>query len=525
MSTRQSVVAAAQSLSTGFQTLQTQLSQSRQDVNTQIGAEVTTINSYAQQLATVNGSIQTAEASGNGQPANDLLDQRDQLVASLSKETQVSVVTQGNQYNVFIGNGQPLVLGTTANPLQTVTSPSNSANLEVAYNVNGVTVPIGESSLPGGTLGGLFAFRSTSLDSVQNAIGQVAVGIASTVNAQNELGQNLNGQMGTALFNVGAPVVDANANNTGTGTVSATITNPGAVTTSDYSLKFDGTNYTITRLSDNTVQSTFAPPPTGNQNVVDGVTFNVSADTPAAGDSFLVRPTYGAATGFSVATTDPAQIAAAAPIATSSPTTNTGTGVISAGSVSAGFASASVTPAISLAYTASTNTLSGFPAGASVVATTSAGVSTTYPSGTPVSYTTGMTLSFSGISVGFTGAPADGDTFSIGANAKGTGDSRNAVLLSALQTSNTLNGGTTTFQGAYSQMVNQVGNTTSELTTMGTTETNLLTQAQTSQQSVSGVNLDEETVNLLQYQQAYQASGKLIQIANQLFSTILALNP
>ena len=244
--TRQSVVAAAQTLSSGFQSLQTQLDQTRQSVNTQIGTEVTTINNDAKQLASVNSAIQLAQ-SVNGQPPNSLLDQRDLLVANLSQETQVSVVTEGNQYNVFIGNGQPLVLGGTANTLQTVTSASNPNNTEVAYSVNGKAVPIGESSLPGGTLGGLFAFRSNSLDAIQSSLGQVAIGIASTVNAQNALGQNLTGTMGGNLFTVGTPVVDANANNQGTGAVGATITDPSALTTSDYSLKYDGTNYTLTR--------------------------------------------------------------------------------------------------------------------------------------------------------------------------------------------------------------------------------------------------------------------------------------
>ena len=521
VASRQTAISGAQTLVARFQSLQTQLDQSRQGVNTQIGTEVESINTDAQQLAQVNSAIQKAVGTANGQPPNDLLDQRDLLVANLSKETQVTVVPQGNQYNIFIGNGQPLVLGGTYNTLETVPSASNPDNVSLAYNVGGKAVPIADNSLPGGNLGGLLAFRSQSLDPLQSSLGRVAIGLATSMNAQNALGQDLNGNMGSNLFTVASPLVNPNSNNTGTAKVTAAITDVSAVTTSDYQLKYDGTNYTVTRMSDNTVQSSTTTLPA----TVDGVSFNLASGAMASGDSFVVRPTYTGATGFGMATTDPAKIAAAAPIVTAAPSTNTGTGAISAGSVSAGFAQASVTPPISLAYNA--GNLTGFPSGSTVVTTDSAGQSTTYAGyvpGTPVALTTGMTVSFSGISVGFTGTPATGDAFTIGANTNGSGDNRNALLMNALQTKNTLAGGTTTFQGAYAQLVNQVGNTTGELTTTGTTQTNLLAQATASQQSISGVNLDEETVNLLQYQQAYQASGKLIQMADQLFTTILNLH-
>jgi flagellar hook-associated protein 1 FlgK len=135
-----------------------------------------------------------------------------------------------------------------------------------------------------------------------------------------------------------------------------------------------------------------------------------------------------------------------------------------------------------------------------------------------------MTMSFNNMTVGLSGKPSDGDTFTVGPNTNATGDNRNILLMNALETANTMNNGTTTFQGAYAQMVDVVGNTTSQLTTTGTTETNLLTAATQQQQSQSGVNLDQETVNLLQYQQVYEACGKLIQVASQNFSTVLALD-
>jgi len=522
VSSQQTAMSGAQTLVTQFQSLQNEINQSATSVNSQVSTEVNTINTDAQQLAAVNQAIQIGYAAANNQPPNSLLDQRDQLINSLSQETSVTVVPEGDQYNVFIGNGQPLVLGSVASKLTTTPSASNSANLDVAYDNNGQIEPISESNLPGGTLGGLFAFRTNSLSPIQNAIGQVAIVLGSALNAQNELGQTTSGAMGGALFNIATPLVNTNSSNTGNAVLSATITNPGAITADNYTLSYDGTNYTVTDTTTNTVDSTSATLPV----TVDGVTYNLSSGAMNTNDSFTISPAANGATDFSLVTTDPTAIASAAPIATSSTATNTGTGVMTPGSVTTGFTPADASPATTLTYTAATDSLSGFPVGSNVVVTSN-GVSTTYANyaaGTAIPYVPGMTMSFNNMTVGLSGTPADGDTFTVGPNTNATGDNRNVLLMNALETQNTMNNGSTTFQGAYAQMVDAVGNTTSQLTTTGTTETNLLTSAQQQQQSVSGVNLDQETVNLLQYQQVYEACGKLIQVASQNFSTVLALN-
>ncbi len=529
VSAQQSTMSSAQTLVSQFHTLQDQFNQSSAGVNAQISNEVNTINSYAQQIAEVNKAIQIGYASGSNQPPNTLLDQRDTLINNLSKETQVTVVPQGNQFNVFIGNGQPLVIAGQASTLQTVPSATNPGYTDVAYTINGVAQPISESSLPGGTLGGLFAYRTNSLSPVQNTIGQIAIVLGSSLNAQNQLGQTNSGAMGQALFTIASPVVYPNSHNAGNAQVGAGITNAGALTSHDYTLSYDGTNYTITDNTLNTVKSTFAAfpgVPTQGVNVIDGVTYTLSSGAMTAGDSFLISPTSAGATGFGLATTDPTAIASTAPIATKAANTNTGTGVITPGSVSTGFAPAAVAPPITLTYNSGTNSLSGFPAGSTIVVTNN-GVATTYPGyvpGTPIPYTSGMSMAFNNMTVGLSGTPANGDAYTVGPNTNATGDSRNILLMNALLTKSTMNNATTTFQDVYAQMVNSVGNTTSQLTTLNTTESNLLTAATTQQQSLSGVNLDQETVNLIRYQQAYQAAGKIIQIASQNFATVLSLN-
>lgn len=507
-SARESILTSAQSLASEFQTTSQQLQQINTGVNTQIQTTVASINNYAAQIASLNQSIQNAEAGNAGQQPNDLLDERDEAVANLSQMVGVTVVNEGQAgYNITIGNGQPLVVGTQQYQLTTMQSPTNISQLEVGYQTPGGTNQIPDSSLTGGSLGGLLQFRSQSLIPTENTVGQLAIGVADAVNAQQELGQDLNGNAGVAMFNTGSPSVTANTNNTGTMTVGATITDSSALTNSNYTLQFDGTNYTLTRQSDNTVvyQGASFPP----SSSVDGLTFT-STGTPAVGDNFLIQPTVNGATQFSVALTNTSQIAMAAPIATTTPTTNTGTGVISAGTVdSPPPTNANLKDNVSITFNS--------PATSYNVVDSTTG--TTLASN--VAYTAGSNISYNGWTVQITGNPAANDSFAVGPNTSGSGDSRNGVAIAALATANTLDNGTNSINGAYAQLVSTIGNQTAELQATSTAANTTLTNATTAVQSVSGVNLDEEASNLIQYQEAYQAAGKLMSTVSTLFTGLL----
>ncbi|MES2106605.1 MAG: flagellar hook-associated protein FlgK [Pseudomonadota bacterium] len=527
---RTDIMSKAQTLASRFQSLQGRLDEIGADTNGQITSSITSINGYAQGLAQLNDSIQKAEAGGSaGGPPNDLLDQRDQLVTELSKIVNVSVVQQGSAYNITIGNGQPLVLGSNAQTLQATTSATDPSRVEIAISgANGSSIPLGENAIQGGSLGGLMQFRANTLDTAQNALGRVAIGLASQFNDQNKLGLDLNGNPGGNIFTVAAPVVAASNLNTGNAQLTATFapntgpnTGVAALTGSDYSVRYDGTNFNITRLSDNTVTSTAAFPVT-----VDGVVFNLPSGAANANDSFLVRPTANGASAFSVAATDPAKIAAAAPISTSVPSTNTGTGKISEGTVDSSFVQGSLVAGspIQMKFSSATNqlvpnaTLAAYP-----ITVTANGVATTYAAGQNVPYSSGATYSFGGMTVTMSGTPQDTDVFNVGLNTNTVGDLRNSNLLAGLQAKKGLIGGTASYTDAYSQLVAQIGNKTAELQTTGAAQTTLLAQATAAQQSQSGVNLDEEATNLLRYQQTYQAAGKVMQIASQMFQTLLSI--
>jgi flagellar hook-associated protein 1 FlgK len=264
-----------------------------------------------------------------------------------------------------------------------------------------------------------------------------------------------------------------------------------------------------------------SPFPQTTPQTIDGLQFSVSGSA-AAGDNFLVRPTINGAADIKVALTDVSQVAAAAPIATSVPLTNTGTASISAGSVDKNYLAAPLSSPVNIQYDGSTQTLSGFPSTQAVTMTTVGGASTTYPAGANVPYADGASYVVGGMHFTLSGAPNNGDTFTIARNT-GTGDTRNASLLGDLQSKNILDNGSSTYQSAYATLVSTVGNKTQEVQVNSQAADAQLKQAQTSAQNVSGVNLDEEAANLLKYQQAYQACSKVMQIADTIFNSLLQI--
>jgi flagellar hook-associated protein 1 FlgK len=234
-----------------------------------------------------------------------------------------------------------------------------------------------------------------------------------------------------------------------------------------------------------------------------------------------VRPTAQGAANFALAISDVNEIAAGSPIATAAPIGNKGNGQISAGSVDAGYFAAPPSLPVTLSYSAAGGgQLSGFPAGATVSMTIN-GTTTTHTGSAP--FKAGASYSFSGVNVTLSGTPGEGDSFSINANVGGTADTRNIQALAALQTKNIFNGGSATYQSAFAQTVSAVGNKTREVQINASAGEALLKQVQSAASNVSGVNLDEEATNLLKYQQAYQAAGKVMQIATTIFDTLLSI--
>lgn len=556
---RQSMISSAQTLVTRFQDIQSRISEIADEVNGRITDAVNEINTFAAQIADVNQRIVVAEAAYQ-QPANDLLDQRDYLVSELNKRIRVQTSTNSNgSYNVYIGNGQQLVVGSQVMQLTATASMSDPSKIVVGLKTNNGTLQMPDSLIVGGQLGGLVDFRNRSLDAVGNELGRIAASVALTFNAQHGLGQdllgNISGNVGFVgkFFSEPSPMVLPNSGNQGSGNVSASLAPPSNggnfytnLTNSNYQVTFGAAGaYTITRLSD---QVQVASGSGAGSVTVDGVAVTIGA-VGNSGDTFVIKPVADAAMTISVdgrIAADPRLIAAAAPVRTAPDQTNTGAMSISQGSVTTGYSTAGLPVTLS----ATATTLNGIPSawtasysnGLNATATAGAvpgtwDVTYSYTNGSPapapdigvagtVLTKAGATLanvSFSGMSFDIKGSPAVGDRFTLQQNTSGVQDGRNAVLFSKLQTQNTVSGGTATYQAAFSRLVADNGIMTRETKVKMDAQTSVLKQAQSAREALSGVNLDEEAAEMLKFQRAYQASSKILEIGNQLFDTILSL--
>lgn len=496
---RQSMLSASHSLVARFQSLDAAIAARQQGTDRRLEATVASINALARQVADLNQRI--GREAGAGQPPNDLLDRRDAVVRELAKLAGATTAEQSDgALNVYLGNGQALVVGAVASTLQAGADGFDPARRVVGLATGGGFVEFSADTLFGGELGGLLAARRDVLDPARNALGRIAVVLADAFNAQHRLGQDRAGVAGGDFFALAAPRIASAAGNGGTAQLAATFADTGALTGSDYTLTYGAGGWTVKRASDGASQVFAALPAT-----VDGIAIAAVAGVPVPGDRFQLRPTRDGAGALAVRVADPARIAAASPIRTAAAPANQGTGTVSAGTVLA--ADPDLAQAVTLTFTS---------AGTFDVA----GAGTGNPAG--LAYTPGMTVSWNGWEISLDGQPAAGDSFTIGPNLGGTGDNRNALALAALQSAR-LVGGEATANESYAALVSAVGAATHEAASAAAAQAALAADADQAVQRISGVNLDEEAASLLRFQQAYQAAGRVIQSATVLFDTLLSL--
>jgi flagellar hook-associated protein 1 FlgK len=496
---RQALLGQAQAVAASFQNASSQLNSLNTDVNSRITADVQQINSIASAISTLNKQIVVGTAQDGNQPPNELLDQRDQLVSNLSQLVGVSTTTDPNgALNVFVGNGQPLVLQGQTTSLTTVANQFNASQLEISTSTSNGNVISG--SITSGDLGGLLSARSQVINPALNQLGQVATAFSQTVNSQQGDGLDLSGNLGANIFAVGTPLATASSKNTDavTAGVSVNANGLGALTADNYILSFQGGTPSLT---DTTTGVSVTPTGAGtsaNPYTANGVSIVLSG-TPAASDQFLIQPTATAASSIDVVLTNPSQIAAAGAVKTAAAGTNTGAASISSGTV-LDSTNANLLSPVTIAFTSPTTY-------------TINGVSNTY--------TSGGNISANGWQVQISGTPASGDTFTVTSNAGGTGDNRNALLAANAQNAGVLQNGTTSITGSVSALITGLGSQAQQINTAQTAQAAVNAQALSSVQSTSGVNLDEEAASLLQWQQAYQAAAQALTVGNSLFTTLI----
>lgn len=499
MPARQTLLSQAQSLVSRLQSYDSSLDSFEAQVNAQLESEANAISNLAQGIATLNQKISAGYAQ-TGQPPNDLLDQRDRLLDELATHVNVSAVKQGdNSVNVFIGSGQPLVIGQTAAKLVSAPDPYDATRKVISLQSSGSTIDVTDR-LSGGALGGMIDFRNQVLDPARNTLGRFSVALAEVMNDQHAEGIDLNGNLGGDFFATGGVMAQANVGNTGTGSLAVTRTSAGALTTADYVMTLTASGWSLQRKDGGAAVAMTGSGTVASPFVADGLSIVVSGAA-QVGDRFQVLPTRGAVDGLQVLVTDPAEIAAAAPIVSARGVNNLGNATISAGEV-LDASNAQLRSTVTIQFlTATTYSVNG--AGS-------------------FAYTPGANIDLNGWRVQVNGTPAVGDTFTVSNNVNGTGDNRNALRLAEVLNQPVLSGGTASLNASVGQFISDVGVRANQAQVGRDAQEIVFNESVDSLQSLSGVNLDEEAAKLVQYQAAYQAMAQVISAANKMFETLLS---
>lgn len=443
-SARQELLGRAESLATQIRDATSYMDRVNENINTQVGTTVTQINSYLERIDNVNKQIVTANGTTPGHEPNDLLDQREQLVAELGQLIDVRSVEQGGRLSLTTAGGQMLLGGERVYPLHSVRSAENPERMVVGFtaalNVDGkmVVSEFSEGSIKGGTLGGLLQFRQESLEPAINALGRMAVGLALTVNDIHRQGMDLKGEAGKDMFSVSGPKVVANGNNPVSSGAPSVSFYKDPVDPADPSKgypkpadKLTGDNYRIERvdgrfllrnLTSNDVTALNGPDKNGGITRVDGLEVDVSKlkTQSADGDSWLLQPTVNAGSSLQVEIKRPQDIAAAD---------------------------------------------------------------------------------------------------------KKTGSANGAIAqkLADLRNTKVLADGSLSLNDSFGQIVNRIAVQTQQNGTAAKAQVKLIEQNYAAQQTLSGVNRDEEYIMLQRYQEQYQAAARLIDVSSQMFDTLLGL--
>ena len=330
---REVVLSAVETTASRFRSTGERLATLQTTTAQQLSDEVTVVNGLTAQIATLNRQL-TGTGNAENQP-NDLLDQRDTLIAQLSQHIEVSRVDNRGQdgkpdgsVSLFVGGGQSLVLGGDNYELKTVPDSTVPEQVRIAISTNGHDRELPTGSFSGGAIAGLLRFQDDDLRNARTELGMLAAGLADAVNAQHAKGTDLDGAAGQSLMEVGEPTVSASALNArgSDGELLAKVSirrvsGQGAqLKASDYTLQVDpadSSKYQITRQSDGTVFGGLA-----NGAEVDGFTFDVGMTPPAPQDKFLLQPVTGASDAATLGTTDPRKLAAAGATASGSGNAN-----------------------------------------------------------------------------------------------------------------------------------------------------------------------------------------------------------
>ena len=482
------------------------------------------VNDKASQVARLNNEISRALATGH-QP-NDLLDARDQVIREINQYVQTTqVAADDGSISLFVGGSQALVLGINSGQLsveETKEYPGSQRMALYFSQPGGQKLELTAAMVGGGEIAGLLKFRNDDLAEGRNLLGRLAMTIGHELNLQNKRGLTLNGQQGGALFSLPTTSTGygniTGYSNIGPGAATTQVIDASQLKPSEYRLIFEGSPLTpvLTRMSDGKVFNATSTSPLTFE--ADGLRFIVPNATTAAavaGNSMLFKPFSTAASEIEALVHNPDELAAASALTANINKNNTGKLQLTQ-------VGANDFTAIPAAQDPVRLTFDG--AGQVTYQTYNHLTSTWSAASPPMDYTPGQPIIINGWSITLTGTPAAGDTVDV-ANALDFGEAfrlnaGNAGAFLDLRDKKVFDEGTTLSDG-FSAAMAVVGTRTQSVQLAEKLSSTVAKNLEMDRTAVSGVNLDEEAARLLQYQQAYQASSKVIQIAQSLFDSML----
>jgi flagellar hook-associated protein 1 FlgK len=497
---RTTVLEEARTVTARFQSLDRQLASLDSQLAKEIGATAERINTLTTQLAGLNQSLRSSGESSS------LLDQQNQVISDLSLEVSIRLNRQDDgTVDVLLPSGQALVRGTEAAKLEAPVGPAGPYTPQLTLEGS----PRDPSSaLTGGRLQGLIEARAETLAPLRRDLDRLAVGFAQSLNQAQEAGFTAAGQAGRALFSGTDGVAPGLAapGNAGTATLSVTPEASAALQGSAYELTFDGTDATLTRLSDG-VEVYAGAPGDLNTDLIDGLRFSV--DDPALlsdGDRFRFEPLAGAAGRIAVALSDPEGLAfnRAALSATSS-STNLSVSLPSPQTLAAPLPRTGTNdPELQVVDDGSGTLL------------------LEDDDGTQYAFTLGepVTLEPYGLELTVSGTPAAGDRITLSLASAGPADGGQAQLLAG---DLALFSDGATAVDEYASLLGTAAGAANRASLAQEAGELVLADAQLRREAKSGVNLDEEAADLLRYQQAYQAAARVVSVADTIFQSVLSV--
>lgn len=542
---RQVVLGRAAEVAAAFQAAGESVETLQQGVNEDLRTLAGEVTTLAAKVAELNQAITVAR--GSGHVANDLLDQRDELVREIGSKIGVTTVTsEDGAVNLFVGGGQILVLGVQASTLATVPDAFDSARTRLALQAPDGFREVPGEYLTGGVIGGLMRFQDDDLVAARATLGQLAQALAGRLNGQQALGLDLTGQAGNPIFSTAEPAVRPSANNAvdASGVPIASVVGPDGVRRPTVSLTVVDT----TQLAANEYELRPSPSgvageyrltrlPTGGSmtvtsgQVVDGFRIDIGVPAPQPNDRFLLQPAGDAAVRMRRVMDDPRGIAAAAPVVATVGTANTGTATAnslrpvsvdpSRPPMGARITFGAANPDGTMAYTWEQRDGGG--------ATVATGAGTWTPGRTIDSASWGVTQRVQW-SLGVAGVPRSGDTMTVSTTTIVGPNNGNAEALLALREERIVGRDPAAAPGvqsgasitdAWARAIADVGLRTRSARTAEATSSAVADRALNDLKSATGVNLDEEAARLMQYQQSYQAAAKVLQVAQSVMDTLL----